>query len=427
MVSYPPDLLSHIKAAWLKTPAREGLDDSSQIPPDDHILTMLEVAFHAGLQTEEGRPLQFRLAYLDPHAARSLEAPRRVLRFETPLPLETTEIVKLAPVADPRRCAIGVYPVASDTPRIWGLVDSGISPWELRHNFGMADQDGGEPAPPSHLEIAVDRPGAMTVSSGRNHLCTLAAGVIRSAPVRLWDAGPLSLFFRAICDAFRDSLRARDAYRPSYLTNLPLFFVESLIGRVTRVSHGATLIFVPEGFADAGSARAHELKFKYELRDPCVWALMMDRFVAEHRYFDKLEAVRVGGDTTGADDAFALYLEGEEWRTLGVSLQDRAELFASLAAVDGGVVLDTRLRLLGFGAEILADDVDRDGKKLTDVVLDGSHARCPITGYGTRHRSAFRLCFKDDSVACIVVSSDGPARGVRRVGSDVRLWPALSV
>lgn len=416
-------MLTEIKTAWAKGPS-QGAPGFGPIPPDHHVVAMLEAAFHAGLQTEEGRPLRFRLAYLNPQAPNSHTTPRRLLPFASPLPLTSATLAKLACAVDPRRCAIGVFPCAAETPEIWGLVDSGISPWEVARNLGMADQDGGAPAPVSTLEVAVNKPGELVVSSGRSHLCTLASGHIEPPGPSLWHAGQLGQFFRAMCDGFRDHLRERQVYRSSYLTNLPLYFVESLIGRTARAGHGATLIFVPEGFADDGAARSHELRFKYRMHESDVWGLMRERFTLEHRHFDNLEATHADGAVTNADEQLALYLEGEEWRTFGVALEDRAELFAYMTGVDGGVVLDTRLRMLGFGAEIRTDDAGT----LKDVVLDGSGgARVPIDAFGTRHRSAFRLCSKDDCVACIVVSSDGPIRGVRRVGADVHFWPSLSV
>lgn len=423
MNMYPPQLLAAIKAAWSKGPA-QGAQGFGPIPPDDHILVMLEAAFHAGLQTEEGRPLRIRLAYLDPQAPNSRTTPRRLLPFASSVPLNSGALAKLACAVDPRRCAIGVFSRATERPEIWGLVDSGISPWEVARNLGMADQHGGAPAPVSTLEVAVNKPGELVVSSGRSHLCTLTNGQIRASTPLPLACGQLGQFFRGMCDRFRDHLRERQIYRPSYLTNLPLYFVESLVGRTARARHGATLIFVPQGFADDGAARRHELRFKYRLRESDVWGLMRERFNLEHRHFDNLEAAHAAGAVTNADEQVALYLEGEEWRTFGVALEDRAELIAHMTGVDGAVVLDTRLRILGFGAEIRTDDAGT----LKDVVLeDPDGTRLPIDGFGTRHRSAFRLCSKDDCIACIVVSSDGPIRGVRRVGADVHFWPSLSV
>lgn len=177
-------------------------------------------------------------------------------------------------------------------------------------------------------------------------------------------------------------------------------------------------------FGDDGGARSHELRFKYGLRESDVWGLMRERFTLEHRHFDNLEAAHTAGAVTDADEQVAPYLEGKERRTFGVALEDRAELFAHMTGVGGAVVLGTRLCMLGFGTESRTDDAGI----LKHVVLASSDGtRLPIEGFGTRHRSAFRLCSRDDSAACVVVSSDGPVRGVRRVGSDVHFWPSLSI
>jgi hypothetical protein len=88
-----------------------------------------------------------------------------------------------------------------------------------------------------------------------------------------------------------------------------------------------------------------------------------------------------------------------------------ADLVASFAAVDGAVVLERDLNVLGFGAEILETEIPNEN----ELVKYGSHPHGipdekPLTGFGMRFRSAYRFCEKIEGAIAFVVSQDGGLR-----------------
>lgn len=104
-----------------------------------------------------------------------------------------------------------------------------------------------------------------------------------------------------------------------------------------------------------------------------------------------------------------------------------ASFLSSLSAVDGAVVITDRLRLLGFGAEIIAISPSlKNVRVITDYRENESEYR-DIELFGTRHRSAFRFCSSLEDSIVAVVSQDGEIKVAKRVGSDVVLWPNVSV
>ena len=112
----------------------------------------------------------------------------------------------------------------------------------------------------------------------------------------------------------------------------------------------------------------------------------------------------------------------EELAALDEALFEFAYLVAGLAAVDGAVVLDKRLELLGFGAEISGrlPDVRVVGRALD---LEGeSVADEPAANEGTRHRSAYRLVGALPGSVAIVVSQDGGVRFVAERDGRVTYW-----
>lgn len=56
-----------------------------------------------------------------------------------------------------------------------------------------------------------------------------------------------------------------------------------------------------------------------------------------------------------------------------------------------------------------------------------TYSEKPIDSYGTRHRSALRLCSSFENSICIVVSQDGSIRAIKRIGPDVYMWNDVSL
>jgi len=104
------------------------------------------------------------------------------------------------------------------------------------------------------------------------------------------------------------------------------------------------------------------------------------------------------------------------------SVFELSRLLANLTAVDGAVVLDKRLGLLGFGAEVSAElptpekvwrALDIEGKNLEPNDLEN---------VGTRHRAAYRFVHDHPDGLAIVVSHDRGVTFVANRGGDVVFW-----
>jgi hypothetical protein len=101
------------------------------------------------------------------------------------------------------------------------------------------------------------------------------------------------------------------------------------------------------------------------------------------------------------------------------------DLAASLAAVDGAVVLRRDWRLVGFGAEITetglwSDEEEVEYGKHPDS-MDGPRAR-PLSGFGMRHRSAYRFCQGVSGAMAFVISQDGDLRVFCNIKGRVQLF-----
>ncbi|HQJ10114.1 MAG TPA: hypothetical protein PLF54_13990, partial [Deltaproteobacteria bacterium] len=93
-------------------PLRERI--RSPLPPFEQIKRVIETAYLASLEREEGRPVRFALVVADPAVGDKISTMKRppdyLLHLDMPLPLSVDSIVKLAPALDPGISAMAVGP-----------------------------------------------------------------------------------------------------------------------------------------------------------------------------------------------------------------------------------------------------------------------------------------------------------------------------
>jgi hypothetical protein len=101
--------------------------------PGSRTLTQFfETVYFTSLKTEEGRPLQVRIALVDPTNAdpsppRYSRPPRwKITRLANRLPCTVPNLVKLSKAADPWSSCLAVHHDAGNEFFIWGLIDQTV-------------------------------------------------------------------------------------------------------------------------------------------------------------------------------------------------------------------------------------------------------------------------------------------------------------
>src|SRR6266566_8733590 len=119
-----PDLAevvdAHLKKVGTSSPGVRALTE------------LLEVVHFTSLKNEEARPLQLRVALVnpdDPDPERP-PAPRpyrwEIIRLKRPVPFDVASLAKLAKAADPWSSSLAVYYNQSGQFFVWGLVDQTV-------------------------------------------------------------------------------------------------------------------------------------------------------------------------------------------------------------------------------------------------------------------------------------------------------------
>jgi hypothetical protein len=108
-------------------------------------------------------------------------------------------------------------------------------------------------------------------------------------------------------------------------------------------------------------------------------------------------------------------------------VRDLAKFISGLTAVDGAVILTNRLRLLGFGVEVLTGAKKLESVRSATSELADTFTEVPISAFGTRHRSAFRFCSSLKPSVAFIMSQDGGVKAVRQVGHNLVMWPYFQI
>lgn len=432
MNAYPKDIIPALKEICKKNKKRE-YGKPPDLPTDKELNILLDTAFHASFLTEEGRRMGFRIIYVSSEAIikdlKSYSDNRwRIINFDSPRQYNVSELNRLAPAADLTRLMIGV---SNSSPKdlypsliIWGLLDVGENWWKYIHNETASGM-----ALPNYFAITSMNPGELSVSAQGDVLITLKSGkLVEPKNTPIWD-GPICEFLQPARDKLNQSVitelgikswHDKDVDYPHRFYN---FFLERILFYVREKNHGGTLIILPSYISKDDTRLTDRLNIKYPCYYDSAWEVMISCLVNERKYFD-LRLPLWNAKLEMTQDNFQDYcILSSKKDEIDEAIGDVAQTIASMTSIDGAVILTDELKVLGFGAEVLAGS-----PSLKEVKVDGFKItkRISIESFGTRHRSAFRFCSSFEDAVIFVVSQDGGVKAIKRVGKEVVLWPDIN-
>lgn len=433
MNTYPLDLIPILKRRWERLKIHPRIKLSS-LPSTSELEILLDTAFHATFLTEEGRRPGFRLSYYpskdykedhkEPHYG------TRLLPLDVPRPYTIAEVNRLAPAAELTRMLICIDNISNDPQkpnlRIWAMLDAGENWWKyIRHETSGGNQ------PPPYLTISSSCPGELTLSAQGLVIITLRNGQILSPVSDVLESGPIAEFFTSakshLCNDTLVSLdQTKFDDKGPYEDDPPRFynfFLERILFNIREKQHGGMVIIIPKSIHKTDTRIIDRLNIKYSCSYDYIWDLLVRSLVNHRKFFDSVFTLLHREKTLTKKLFQEQFNFSNEKRELDEYLGDAAQAVAVLTSVDGAVLMTDRFHIVGFGAEVIAIS-----PSLKEVVISAGsqHLRVPIESYGTRHRAAFRFCSSFEDSVTFVVSRDGGVKAVKRVGSDVILWPDIN-
>lgn len=342
----PPDGYS------VELTAQEILYPPEAIPSVEQLAHLVQTAFWASLEKEEGRSLRFTVNFMWPEPSSE-----RLLTFDEPLPYEGRELIKLAPAVGTTEAALLVAPFERGGLKIWGVRDHSFSPLRIK---------------------AID-PGVIIVKfKDRN-----VAAISRSEAVHIRD--PLLTRSSVIWSRFGGSEENKDYDQWS---DPKINAILETVKRMRSLGHGGTLVIVP---AESGYRHSIKIPITYSGANlfkpfqPCIPPLI------------KLKK------TTGYSLAEEMYLWG--------MITEACEMLSQLTAVDGAVLVTYDLDVIGFGVKLQPPSESIEPRQIFNVdPLDHKDWIIPVRLEqlgGMRHQSAARFVADQKDAIAFVVSQDG--------------------
>jgi hypothetical protein len=413
--AYPPDVSARLVSRWI-----DGGPSEVQLPAPAALQEILESAYHASFLHEELRPLRFRLLVAAPTVLPTCQrhAPQlQILEFDPSRRLSDGELRRLAPAADFERTLIGVHAEREGAPYIWGLASTGAQ-WLRSLQRGRTEQD---TLLPDALVVHVLSPGHLLIARGAAPIFEVQGGHIRESGHDVFRSDWLPRLFAPIrAEVVHAATSSGAPGRPTVCHDVVGAVGQHLLRRalaaIRRAQLGGTLVIVPPD--EQGDLEVPGITLKYRFADQDTRRRFRQLILSIVATLQDL-AERDG--VPHVDRAFYQTREDRDLRVLDEAVVELGQLMASLASVDGVVVMNRRFELLGFGGEItearpvqqIHRAIDLEALETTAEVVDG---------VGTRHRSVYRLCQAQPSSLGFVVSQDGTVTIVHAHDGHVVCW-----
>jgi hypothetical protein len=403
---------------------QERLCHHTGAPPASALEQVCHTLYAASLLKEEGRSVRARVVIAPPEAFSASQGPpdgTHAIRFTVPHNFTPNEIKRLSPAASFFHSVVAIWPdpEREGKMRIWGVLNTGPRWMNL---VAGGRKPLGDDIP--HPIIHVRDPGWVLFYHGYDLIAEWRGTHFHGPSLDVFQSSLLNLRFadlrRRMVEELSDdclpcSLSLQVYADLAHLISLQ--FVKRIVNLVRNSGHGGSIICLPEGEAGQdAAARWIDCKYTAETDDAGL------RF----RHLLQSTIRRVGqlapADAT-VEDAWRLFRNSQdaELDQLEESLFELARFLSDLTQVDGALILDQRLCVLGFGGEIRVDrSVLQVGHALD---LAGNHiVPWNVQADGTRHRSVYRLCSVEPEVLGFVISQDSQVRMIANENDSVVFW-----
>lgn len=371
-------------------PLRERI--RSPLPPFGQIKKVIETAYLASLEREEGRPVRFALVVVDPAVGDKISTMKKsqdyLLHLQTPLPLTVDSITKLAPALDPGISAMAVGPTENtDEMHIWGIFTFSSSSSSFAE---IPMWVYGELAyRPDFFTVYANNAGSLLIARHHSQIGRILNGEFIPAtpsPFTLKSLG----HYMMTCIRDHSLFKTHgDAYWRIYRDTIELLLTEA-----SARGHGSIFLLVqPDGHPTGYIAP----RFSFS-----------EKISPQHLLEELLR-----------DD-----LDVPTSISARKAVVDRIKFLAQLGTVDGAVLLTTELDLVCFGATIMAPPYAGTIVTGPDGFGEGGGEILDPTRLGTRHNSAIAFAGAVQSSLAFVISQDGPARAfVQKEKDSLLYWP----
>lgn len=367
MVGRIHDQLAHLRKIKQALPPSLGAEE---ILTREQLSSLIDTAFWASLRFNEGRATCFCVGVVAP------ESSQGAVKFATPVPYDESQIAKLAPAMPSGGCLL--VSASDEGLRIWGFGHSRPGTWVDTVTIDIWE--------PGTVRVGVGPFRPFAVLDGRTN------PFIAGTPIALAD------YLRRILSK---ALPADDMFETQAVWRECLA-LRDLAQMIFAEGHGGIVLIVP-GETGTWSKSLNPFAYRFASADTRIRdaiRLELNEVQKQGEVLQRLSATELEGDLKSS----IMFAISPRQRDIARNIQ----AIASLAGVDGAIVITRDLQLLGFGAKIAVGDnsaprvcmfrPEPGNQKIVPSPLEDLG--------GTRHQSAARFAAANTDTAAIVVSQD---------------------
>lgn len=407
---YPLHLAEFVHQHW---------PQGAELPSVQALSELLSLCFQASLLTEEREPVTFRVVLLEPDQMPAADGPPggyHRMRFTRARALVPNALRKLSPAAEFSHSLLGIRQ-GVDGFEIWGVVHSGPRWFNSFYNSRRAFQP-----LPNCLVVSVQGPGNLSVSNGSLVVARLSGGHV-SAPGRdVLASRWLRDVFQSVRSEMADLMEeSGPRIDPQIARRLSQTMLRRCLQLLSQQGQGGALLIVPPDMAGLLELPNPFFTIRYQLEDEEPRRRFRSLLI---RLMQRLAALLPEKNIIGWHDYLAQ--QDQPLRDLDEGLEEFSQLLANLASVDGAVLLTHRMEILGFGVEIAGNlPAVHYIRRAKDIEAQRTVEES-TEEFGTRHRSAYRLCAQLDQVLALIHSQDGRIQLVKQWNGHVTVWDQLA-
>jgi Probable sensor domain DACNV len=347
---------------------------------DDALLEILRVAFELSFQKDEGRYSRLTMVVPSKHETHLLVS--AAVWFEPAIPVTVRNLRRLSSAVPPRPHALLVKAAPE------GLRAIGIGRFETAGAMLPEDQTGLY-LRAGGLVLEVSGPGDISVNEAGD-VFALRAGRIERQLDGSKSLGELSdlhaLSDSTVVEALESGVTDRLKGKMVDTVREGLMY---LLKSTVQMAHGGAFAVLPTDSGDLAGLPdgwGPLLKVTYPTSRPSMLAS-----IAQYVH------ARWGTSSTARHIALQ-------------TLTDTVDAVARLSGTDGFVILNQKLRVLGFGAKVVWDERIPATCVEVDEMLHPTGGEFSLERAGTRHTAGYMLCQNIPGAHVFVVSQDGELR-----------------
>ncbi|PFJ29347.1 hypothetical protein CN964_29970 [Bacillus cereus] len=429
---YPKDLIPVIKDSWKKhqdTLIFSKKDIEVPFPSTANLEYILDVLYHVSFLTEESRKVSVTTAYFEPincDIEKALNGNGPPIVFDNPVKFSVSEVLRLSPALDPKNTMLLICPEKcinldynSNELVIWGILYLGNEYINLLKGRATVAR-----VPPNILRISTFSAGDLTITTYGKLLAGIHEGKLVEPSFSIDNREGIvgRALYQEVCSNLVNTDYDEDNKYNNYLSYIYFRTLLSILRLTKEKLHGGTFLIVPSQLSTEDTILSNSLNVKYSIQSSNMWKYINDESIAK---------IKWNNFSKKTEETFDDYKQQVKWENKRKNAQKKLfefeEFISSLTEVDGAVLLNSKLEVLGFGAEITVSTPNINYIKEASDLNGKSYKDIPINSFGTRHRSAIRFCSHIKDSIAFVISQDGSIKVIKKEGDSLFLWKNINV